>query len=336
MKKIITILLAACLFTLPLMACKKDNDGLTKVRLNEVTHSVFYAPLYLAISLDYFKEEGIKIELTDGKGADKVMTALITGAADIGFCGPEAAIYVYNEGGKNYPKVFAQLTKRDGSFIVSRTDEKDTFEWSKLTNKEILSGRKGGMPYMTLQYVLNQNNLFNGQNITMNSAVEFANMGPAFTGGTGDYTTLFEPAASNVEAEGKGYVVASVGQESGEVPYTAFIAKQSYLTDNADTVKSFIKALYRAIDYMKKNSKSTVAEKLLSQFPGLTQGEMENVVESYLEIDAWMTDGMAMTEDSFNRLQDIMENAGELDKRAVYADLIFNDYANEVYSGMFG
>jgi NitT/TauT family transport system substrate-binding protein len=334
MKKILALLLVAAVFILPFSACKKkDESGLTTVRLNEVTHSVFYAPLYLAITLGYFKEEGINLVLTNGAGADKVMTAVLSGSDDIGFCGPEAAIYVYNEGNNNYPKVFAQLTKRDGSFLFSRNEETN-FKWSDLQGKEILAGRRGGVPAMTLEYVLNQNGLYDGTDVTLNYDVSFANMAAAFESGVADYTTLFEPTASTMVTAKKGYIVASVGEESGEVPYTAFIAKQSYLDNNANTVKSFLKAIYRAVKYMKENSLEIVAEKLSSQFQASTYTEILNSITNYFNIDAWMTN-MSMTESSFNRLQDIMENAGELDKRASYTNLIDNTYANEVYELIF-
>jgi len=334
MKKILALLCVTVLFLIPFSGCKKDNNSeLTTVRLNEVTHSVFYAPLYLAITLDYFKEEGIDLVLTNGAGADKVMTAVLSGSDDIGFCGPEAAIYVYNEGNNNYPKVFAQLTKRDGSFLFSRNEEPN-FQWSDLTNKEILAGRRGGVPAMTLEYVLNQHQLYNGTNVTLNYDVSFANMAPAFEGGVADYTTLFQPTASTMVTAEKGYIVASVGEESGEVPYTAFFAKTSYLYNNEDTVKSFLKAIYRAIKYMKENSLEIVAEKLSSQFQASTYTEILNSITSYSNIDAWMTN-MAMTETSFNRLQDIMENAEELDTRASYVNLIDNKYANDVYDLVF-
>jgi len=334
MKKILALLLVAALFLLPFTGCKKkDDSGLVTVRLNEVTHSVFYAPLYLAITLGYFKEEGINLVLTNGAGADKVMTSVLSGSDDIGFCGPEAAIYVYNEGNTNYPKVFAQLTKRDGSFLFSRTAEPD-FKWSDLTGKEILAGRRGGVPAMTLEYVLNQNGLYNGTNVTLNYDVSFANMAAAFESGVADYTTLFEPTASTMVTADKGYIVASVGEASGEVPYTAFFAKQSYLSSNAYTIKAFLKAIYRATKYMSENTLAVVAEKLSSQFQASTYTEILNSITSYSNIDAWMSN-MAMTEASFNRLQDIMENAGELDTRASYAELIDNSFADEVYSLVF-
>lgn len=334
MKKIIATILAVFTCILPFSACNNKKDGLTKVRLNEVTHSIFYAPLYIAIENDFFKDEGLEIELTNGGGADKTMTALLSGDADIGLMGVEATIYVYLEGKQDVPKIIGQLTKRDGSFLVSRVPEPD-FKWENLENKEIIAGRTGGVPAMTFEYVVNKHGLFNGQNVTLNNDVAFNLMGPSFEGGIGDYTTLFEPTASEYQRAGKGYIVASVGEESGEVPYTAFTALSSYLKNNSETVNKFIRAMYKAIKYMSETEDSILAESLLKQFPDTSLNSVATALESYKRIDAWMTN-MTMTETSFNNLQNIMENAGELSKRVDYEKITDNTFASKIYTEVYG
>jgi NitT/TauT family transport system substrate-binding protein len=259
MKKIIAIIIAFCLSLATFTSCKEKDDNLIKVRLNEVTHSIFYAPLYIAIENDFFKQEGLDVELTNGGGADKTMTAILSKDADIGLMGVEATIYVYLEGKKDAPKIIGQLTKRDGSFLISRVPEPN-FKWENLENKEIIAGRTGGMPAMTFEYVVNKHGLFNGKNVTLNNDIAFNLMGPSFESGTGDYTTLFEPTASEYQRAGKGYVVASVGEESGEVPYTAFTALSSYISKNPQTIEKFIRALYKAIDYMAQTDDAILAE----------------------------------------------------------------------------
>ena len=247
MKKTIAITGAALFALLPLSACGED-DGLKTLKINEVTHSVFYAPLYLADELGYFAEEGLKIELTNGGGADNVMASVLSGDSDIGFCGPEAALYVQLGGSSDVPVVFGQLTQKDGSFLVSRKEEPD-FKWEDLSGKEILAGRKGGVPAMTFEYVLNNHNLTNGSNVTLNFDVAFNLMTGAFEAGTADYCTMFEPTASEYQAAGKGYIVASVGEASGAIPYTCFMAKQSWIGKNEESVKGFMRAMVKAIKY---------------------------------------------------------------------------------------
>lgn len=335
MHKIHTIVcgaLAACFSLLPLSACKKD-DGYTTLKVNEVTHSIFYAPMYLAESLGYFEEEKIKIELTNGGGADSVMAAVLSGDADIGFCGPEAALYVLVGGSSDVPTVIGQLTKRDGSFLVSRTPEPN-FSWTNLQGKEILAGRKGGVPAMTFEYVLNQHGLRDGENVTLNYDVAFNLMVSAFEAGTADYCTMFDPVAYEYEAAGKGYVVASVGEASGEVPYTCFIAKNSWLNKNGGVAKGFLRAVMKAVKYVNETPSQTIAPYLTSYFAGTSEQSLAASVERYRAIDAWQTDLM-MTESSFNRLQDIIENAGELSRRAALAELANNDYAKEIYQKLY-
>lgn len=330
--KFISAALAACVTLLPLSACKED-DGVKTVRINEVTHSVFYAPLYLAESLGYFQEENIEIDLTNGGGADNVMAAVLSGDAEIGFCGPEAALYVLIGGSTDVPTVIGQLTKRDGSFLVSRNPEPD-FKWENLKGKEILAGRKGGVPAMTFEYVLNGHGLKNGTDLTLNYDVAFNLMVSAFEAGTADYCTMFDPTAYEYEAAGKGYVVASVGEASGEVPYTCFIAKNSWLDKNGDTAEGFLRAVTKAVKYVNETPSADVAPYLTKYFEGVSQESLAASVDRYRKIDAWRTE-LTMTEDSFDRLQDIIENAGELSRRATLTELTDNAYAEKVYKEVY-
>lgn len=330
--KILCAALAGCITILPLSACT-DDDGVKKLQINEVTHSVFYAPLYLADALGYFKEENIEIELTNGGGADNVMSAVLSGDADIGFCGPEAALYVLIGGSIDVPTVIGQLTKRDGSFLVSRKAEPD-FKWEDLKGKEILAGRKGGVPAMTFEYVLNQKGLKDGVDLTLNYDVAFNLMTSAFEAGTADYCTMFDPVAYEYEAAGKGYVVASVGEASGEVPYTCFIAKNSWIEKNEDAAEGFLRAVTKAVKYVNETDPATIAPYLTAYFEGTSETSLAASVKRYRDIDAWRT-SLTMTEDSFERLQDIIDNAGELDKRVKMTQLVDNSYANKVYGEIY-
>lgn len=332
MKKISAIALSALFALFPLSACGED-DGLTKLTINEVTHSVFYAPLYLADALGYYEEEGIETELVNGGGADNVMAAVLSGDADIGFCGPEAALYVAIGGSNDIPSVFGQLTQRDGSFLVSRVDEPD-FRWTDLKGKEILAGRKGGVPAMTFEYILGQNGLTAGTDVTLNFDVQFNLMTSAFEAGTADYCTMFEPVASEYQAAGKGYVVASVGEASGEVPYTCFMAKDSWLSDNGDTALGFLRAVMKALKYLNETPSETAAPYLLPYFESTSVQSLATSIESYRGIDAWKTDLM-MTEEGFTRLQDIIEGAGELERRVEFEELIDNSYAERAYKDVY-
>ena len=338
MKKIMKTIcsaLAVCTALLPFSACNKesDSDGMKTLKINEVTHSVFYAPLYLADALGYFEEENLKIKLTNGGGADNVMSAVLSGDSHIGFCGPEAALYVYLGGSTDVPTVFGQLTKRDGSFLVSRTPQPD-FKWEDLKGKEILAGRKGGVPAMTFEYILNEHNLFDGKDLDLNYDVAFNLMTSAFEGNVGDYCTMFDPVAYEYEAAGKGYVVASVGEASGEVPYTCFMAKESWLNKNETHVEGFLRAVTKAVKYVNETDGRTVAPYLTEYFEGISETALAASVERYKSIDAWRTE-LTMTEESFERLQDIIENAGELEKRAKMTDLVDNSYAEKVYGEVY-
>ena len=332
--KTICAVLAACTTLLAFPSCKDEDDGMKTLQINEVTHSVFYAPLYLADSLGYFAEENIKIELTNGGGADNVMSAVLSGDSDIGFCGPEAALYVLIGGSTDVPTVFGQLTKRDGSFLVSRKAEPN-FKWEDLKGKEILAGRKGGVPAMTFEYVLNQHGLTDGTDLTLNYDVAFNLMTSAFEAGTADYCTMFDPVAYEYEAAGKGYVVASVGEASGEVPYTCFMAKNSWINKNKETVEGFLRAVTKAVKYVNETDSETVAPYLTAYFEGVSETSLAASVERYRAIDAWRTE-LSMTQDSFDRLQDIIENAGELSRRAQMNELVNNAYAEKVYGEIYG
>ena len=318
MKKIITIivciLLVAVVIAVGFIATRpqKNDTAIKTLKVNEVTRSVFYAPQYVAIANGFFEEEGLKIELTTGQGADNVMTAVLAGQCDIGFCGPEASIYVYNEGKEDYVEVFAQLTKRDGSFLVSK-NKTDNFSWQDLKGKTVIPGRKGGVPYMTFEYVLKQNGL--------NSET--------FAGGNAEYVTLFEPTASMTEAEGKGYVVASVGEASGEVPYTAYCAKKSYIEKNSETIEKFTRAIYKGQKWVRSHTSREIAEAIQSFFPSTSVESIEKSVQSYKDIDAW-NETPVLKEESFDKLQLIMTEAGELTQKAPYNKIVNNTYAEKV------
>ena len=307
---------------------KQEQAELKTIQLNEVTRSVFYAPQYAAIAKGFFEEEGLKLEITTGQGADKVMTSILAGQSDIGLCGPEAAIYVYNEGKEDYVEVFGQLTKRDGSFLVSK-NKTDNFSWQDLKGKTVIPGRKGGVPYMTLEYVIKQNGLNPQTDLTLDDSIQFDLMAGAFAGGNAEYVTLFEPTASMTEAEGKGYVVASVGEAAGEVPYTAYCAKKSYIEKNSDVIEGFTRAVYKGQKWVKEHSAKEVAEAIQSYFPSTSVESLEKSVQSYKDIDAW-NETPVLSEAAFDKLQLIMTEAGELEIKAPYSKIVNNSYAEKV------
>ena len=322
--KYAAVVIAVVMIAIGSVGCANTKDKVT-VRVNEVTRSVFYAPQYAAIAKGFFEEEGIKVELTTSQGADQVMAATLSGGADIGFAGPEAAIYVYNEGRENYCKVIAQLTKRDGSFLISR-EKDDNFNWEKLRGKTILPGRKGGVPYMTLEYVLKSKGLVPGEDLIFDNSIQFALLAGAFTAGTGDYVALFEPTATTLEKEGVGYIVASVGEEAGEIPYTVYFASGSYIEKNAETVQKFVNGVYKGLLWVKENSAETVAKAIADFFPDSDMELLITVVQRYKDIDAW-NDSPFMKEEAFDKLQNVIEQAGELEKRAPYDKVIDNRFA---------
>ncbi len=325
MKRTLCILLAAALALALLPGCGGAAKAKDKVRLCEVTHSVFYAPQYAAIQLGFFDDQNIEIELSNGQGADKVMAAVLSDNVEIGFAGPEASIYVFNEGKKDHTQVFAQLTQRDGSFLMAREPDPD-FTWEKLRGSHVLSGRKGGVPYMALEYVIRHNGMDPRSDLVMDDSVQFSLMTGAFTGGNGDYATCFEPTASMVEAEGKGYIVASVGEAAGEIPYTAYFAKKSYLEKNKDLVQRFTNAVYQGQQWVAEHTAAEVAQAIAPAFPDTGEEILTQVVQRYKDIGAWNTDPV-MTEEAFERLQTVMEEAGELAQRADYALVVNNSFA---------
>lgn len=332
-KKIIIsiLILIIIVIIIGVIIIKKQNNNTNGenivIKMNEVTRSVFYAPQYVAINNGYFKDYGIDIELTTGQGADAVMTSVLSGEAQIGFAGPEASIYVYNEGKEDYTQVFAQLTKRDGSFLVSK-DKLSDFKWEYLKGKTIIPGRKGGVPYMTLEYVIKQHGLNPKTDLKLDDSIKFDLMASAFTSGSADFVTLFEPTASNIQNLGKGYIVASVGKESGEIPYTAYFAKKSYIQKNEQTIQDFTNAIYKGQKWVKEHTSKEIAETIQNFFPGTDLNLLETAIQSYKDIDAW-NENPILKENSFNKLQDVMSLAGELEKKAPYDKIINNKYAEE-------
>lgn len=299
----------------------KDGEDLETVRLAEVAHSIFYAPMYVAIEEGYFEEVGIDIELSLLNGADKVSAAVLSGDADIGFAGSEATIYVYNGGEKDYLKTFARLTQKDGSFIVAREDIKD-FTLDDLVGKTIIGGRAGGMPEMTLEWALSDAGIDPKRDVNIDTSVAFSAMSSAFIGGTGDFVALFEPNALELEKEGYGYVVASLGELGGVVPYTAFFARDSYLNENKELIENFDKAIQKGIDFVHNSSDKEVAEAIIDQFPDTSTDDLTKIVKRYRSIDAW-PDNTEFTEEEFDHLQDIMINAGELNSKVPFSDLMY-------------
>lgn len=305
----------------------KTNENLQTIKVNEVTRSVFYAPQYVAINKGYFKENGMNIELTTGQGADAVMTSVLANQCDIGFAGPEASIYVYNEGKEDYCQVFAQITKKDGSFLVSRS-ETNNFSWQDLKGKTVIPGRKGGVPYMTLEYVLKKNGINPETDLILDDSIKFDLMAGAFASGNADYVTLFEPTASLTEKEEKGYIVESVGKAAGEIPYTAYFAKKSYIQNNENTISKFTRAIYKGQQWVKEHNAREIAEEVQSFFPDTSIELLESAIQSYKDIDAWK-DTPILKEEDFNRLEEVMIMAGELEQKAPYDKIVNNKYAEE-------
>ena len=327
MKKLVSLL---CALMLTLLVCSCGNgtqkNNLITVRVNEVAHSVFYAPQYVAMKEGFFEEEGLSIELTNGGGADKVMTAVLTDQADIGLAGPEACIYVCNQGKEDHPRVFAQLTKRDGSFLVGRTDV--DFRWSDLRGKTIIGGRAGGVPEMTLEYVMRLNGVEPHVDAVVDTSVQFNMMAGSFTGGNGDFVALFEPTATEVEQSGHGYILTSIGQESGEIPYTAYFASQTYMKDHSDVIQRFTNAIAKGQKWVQEHSPQEIAASIADQFPDTDAAVLAAVAQRYKDIDAWNTTPV-MKQDALERLETVMEQAGELKRSewVVFEELVDNSYA---------
>lgn len=325
MKKIIAVLLAAIL-TLGLLGCKKDtDDSLTKVTLNEVAHSIFYAPMYVAIENGYFQQEGIDLVLVTGYGADNTMTALLTDEADIGLMGSESSIYTYVQGAKDYAVNFAQLTQRAGNFLVSRVPI-DNFSFDMLKGKDVLGGRAGGMPEMVFEFILKKNSIDPQSDLSIDQSIDFGSTAAAFSGGQGDFTVEFEPHATLLEEKGDGYVVASLGEASGYVPYTAFCAKKSFMDENSDLIQAFTNALQKGMDYVATHTPEEIAKVIQPQFKETELDTITQIVDRYARQDTWKSD-LNFEKDSFTLLQNILEEAGELDTRVPYEDLVTTKYS---------
>jgi len=315
---IIFILVSAVLFN----KLKKEESNLTKVRVAEVAHSIFYAPQYAAIALGYFEELGIDIELSLIPGADKVTASILSGDMDIAFCGSEATIYVYNGGEKDYLKTFAQLTQKDGTFLVSRR-KIDNFTLEDLKGKYVIGGRTAGMPEMTFEWALRENGIDPKKDLTIDTSIEFAAMGGAFISGIGDFVTLFEPNALEIEQQGYGYVVASIGELGGIVPYTSYSARISYIEENEELIENFTNAVQKGLDFVHNNESNDIAEVILEFFPDTSLNDLTEVVERYKKQDTWPTT-TNFTEESFNHLQKIMIASGALENVVDYEDLIYS------------
>ncbi|MCI7628172.1 MAG: ABC transporter substrate-binding protein [Blautia glucerasea] len=340
MRKLKWIALAAAVMmtitALPVTALAKkkgstEDKTLSKVTLNEVAHSIFYAPQYVAIEEGYFEEEGLDLTLVTGFGADKTMTAVISGEADIGFMGAEASIYTYQEGATDPVMNFAQLTQRAGNFLVAREEMPD-FTWDDLKGKKVLGGRKGGMPEMVFEYILKNNGLDPETDLTIDQSIDFGSTAAAFTGDTSaDFTVEFEPSATLLEQEGTGYVVASLGTDSGYVPYTSYSAKASFLEDHPKTVQKFTNALQKGMDYVSIHSPEEIATVIAPQFPETDLATVTAIVTRYYQQDTWK-DNLIFNEESFQLLQDILQDAGELSRRTEYTDLVTTSFAQKAAS----
>ncbi len=324
MKKLILPIIIIILAIICTIFFNKNNSSLEKIRIAEVAHSIFYAPQYAADALGYFEEEGLDIEFILTPGADKVTAAVLSGDVQIGFAGSEATIYVYNNGQEDYLINFAALTKRDGSFIVARTPN-DNFTLEDLKGKTIIGGRIGGMPEMTLETILKDNNIEPNKDVEIITNIDFASMAGAFIGGTGDYVSLFEPSALALEKEGLGYVVASLGELGGVVPYTTYNTKKSYLENNPETIEKFTKAIQKGLDYVHNNTPEQIAQTILPYFPDTTLNDLIKIVDRYKSVDSWFQTTY-ISEEGFTYVQDIMENANQLSQRAPYNLLVDNTF----------
>lgn len=331
--KIISLVLCFLLITAIMAGCgsKKQSDdsggASAKVTLNEVAHSIFYAPMYVAIEEGYFAEEGIDLTLVTGFGADKTMTAVLTGEADIGFMGSESTIYTYAGGTQDYVVNFAQLTQRAGNFLVSRTPI-DNFSWDMIKGRNVLGGRAGGMPEMVFEYILKKNNIDPKTDLNIDQSIDFGSTAAAFSGGQGDFTVEFEPHATLLEAKGDGYVVSSLGEDSGYVPYTAFSAKKSYMEEHPDIIRSFTNALQKGMDYVNSHSPEEIAKVIAPQFEETDVETITTIVTRYHEQDTWK-ENLIFEEDAFTLLQNILEEAGELPERVPYEDLVNTEFASQ-------
>ena len=334
-KKVLAILLAAVMLIPILAGCgcagdTNEEDGAvtgktTKVVLNEVAHSLFYAPMYVAIENGYFKEQGIDLELVTGFGADKTMTAVLSGDADIGFMGPETTVYTCNEGASDLVVNFAQLTQRAGNFLVGREAD-DTFTWAKLKGKDVLGGRDGGMPEMVFEYILKKNGIDPSTDLNIDKSIDFGSTAAAFSGGQGDFSVEFEPGATALEQEGAGYVVASLGVDSGYVPYTAFSAKDSYMKEHPEVIRGFVKALKKGMEYVYSHTPEEIADIIAPQFQDTDKETMSIIIKRYAAQDTWKQD-LVFEKEAYQLLLDILDEAGQLSGRPEYEKLVTTEYA---------
>ena len=322
------VVLAVTALPLGVFAAKKDDAKLAKVTLNEVAHSIFYAPQYVAIEEGYFSEEGLDLTLITGFGADKVLTALISGEADIGFMGAEASIYAYQEGATDPAVNFAQLTQRAGNFLVAREEMPD-FKWEDLKGKKVLGGRKGGMPEMVFEYILRKNGLDPQKDLTIDQSIDFGSTAAAFTGDvSADFTVEFEPSATALEKEGAGYVVASLGVDSGYVPYTSYSAKTSYMEKNPEIIQKFTNVLQKGMEYIQSHTPEEIAKVIAPQFAETDLDTVTAIVKRYYDQDTWKSN-LIFEKESFELLEDILEDSGELSERVSYENLVTTKYAQE-------
>ncbi|MHB8130592.1 MAG: ABC transporter substrate-binding protein [Mobilitalea sp.] len=325
-KKLICVLAVITLVASLLTGCK-SSDGLKEVTLNEVAHSIFYAPMYVAFEKDYFKDEGLKVNLVNGLGADKTMTAVLSGDCDIGFMGAEASIYVYNEGAEDYVVNFAQLTQRAGNFLVSR-DSKEVFSWKNVKGKTVIGGRPGGMPQMVFEYILKKQGIDPKKDLTIIQNIDFGLTSQAFSSGQADYTIEFEPAATALELEGVGKVVASLGVESGKVPYTAFAVKKSYLEKNPDVIQGFTNAIQKGLEFVSTHTPEEIAKVIQPQFAETDKDKLVMIVTRYYNQDTWK-ENLVFEEESLILLQDILEDSGQLSARVPYEEIVSTKYAKK-------
>ena len=328
---ILSLFLSLALITTLFSGCKQDNnEALIKIKLNEVVRSIFYAPMYAAISEGFFKEEGIEIDLSTGQGADKTMQQVLSNAVDIGFCGPEQVIYIYNQQREDYPVIFAQLTQKDGAFLVGRNDEPN-FSWESLKNKTVIGGRPGGVPEMALEYVLRNHGIKPGENIELITNLAFTATAGAFKGGTGDYVTLFEPTASMMKKDNSGHIVASIGESAGTMPYTCFFATKSYIEKNPVIIEKLTRAIYKGQKWVNSHSDAEVCKSISSYFPGADEEALISSIKNYKEIDALSPNPILKSED-FNRLMDIIQSykADLIPTRPPFDKIVNNTFAEKV------
>lgn len=325
----LAVLLAAA--ALPVIAFaeekEKENKEPVKITLNEVAHSIFYAPQYVAVEEGYFEEEGLDLTLVTGFGADKVMAAVLSGDAEIGFMGAEASVYAFQEGANDPVVNFAQLTQRAGNFLVAREEMPD-FKWEDLKGKNVLGGRKGGMPEMVFEYILKKQGIDPEKDLEINQSIDFGSTAAAFSGGLGDFSVEFEPSATALEKEGAGYVVASLGVDSGYVPYTSYCAKSSYMEENPEVMQKFTNALQKGMDYVQSHTPEEIAKVIAPQFSETDLETITTIVKRYHEQDTWK-ENLIFEKESFELLQDILEDAGELNKRVKYESLVTTEYAKK-------